>query len=583
MCGIAGQFRWTHTVDPQQVEQMCDALVHRGPDDSGVYLNPTKTVGLGHRRLSILDTSSKGGQPMVTPDKQVALVFNGMISNYLELRGELLAAGYKFRGHSDTEVVLNAYMEWGLQCLQRFRGMFAIVIWDGRTKELFLARDHFGVKPLYYAHHGSGFYFASELKALYQVNDLPRHFSQTSARDFLMYRFVPGSATIWKNIHKIAPGEYIHVAAGGSGREPKVSKHKYWQLEPGSNRPDQRLVQQKAQQLLERSTINNLSSDVPHGLFLSGGFDSATLAYMVRKNGEDINTYSIGFEGWEKSEHHAAFDTASFLNTRHHNKILSVPVDGFFDEAGRLYDDPFGGSSLWPTSLLCQNARKHITVALGGDGGDEIFAGYNWYPGSEAEVGSEAGFDAALQTYTKAMNWSTLSGSEVADLLSLEKGDITQTGDLFSEQIDRRVGGVKAFQLLDFHTFLPDVVLAKVDRAAMATSMEVRVPYLDVDLVDFMMSLSPDRYLSEQKRKPLLGNMLPAELTQAIELRPKQGFSAPVGHYMEASALWKRLEASKLLSDGIVCAGTSRKLAGNNRFHALFALNVFASWYDKWG
>lgn len=583
MCGIVGQLKWGETVNKHQLNMMRDTLLHRGPDDKGTYINNAKFVGLGHRRLSILDLSEKGSQPMSCKSGRVTLVFNGMIANYKALRDELAQCGYIFLGSSDTEVILNAYLEWGRSFLNRLRGMFSVAIWDEGIKCLLIARDHFGIKPLYYTFQEKSFYFASELKAFYPVETISRDISQASVRDFLFYRYTPYENTIWKGIYKVLPGECLTLSYSSWSTPPRVERYKYWCLTAADHKISETQLLSDVANILDRSVVDNLNSDVPFGVFLSGGFDSSTIAYLATRNGVDVNTYSIGFDKWDKSEHIAAAETASYLGTRHHEEIITIPDDGFFDECARIYDNPFGGTSFWPTSMLCQSVRKDITVALSGDGGDEIFAGYNWYPKQDFCPENSRECSVFFNAYMDKMTWSSLSGEEVTRLLGLNGPDRMGFGDLFHEVVDWSVGGIKALQKLDIETFLPDVVLSKVDRAAMAAGLEVRVPYLDPELVELVFSIDASSYVDPNVHKPLLQRLLPAELAAAVARRPKQGFSAPVGEFMSFNVLASHVLASKVVEDGILDKSEVSRLVETERFHALYALNVFACWYNKWG
>jgi asparagine synthase (glutamine-hydrolysing) len=577
MCGVAGIARWDGMVDATRLSAMESSLRHRGPDAMGQQLLAGGHIGLVHRRLSILDLSEAAAQPMTDASRSLWLSFNGMISNFRELRAELVAKGHAFRSDGDTEVILAAYAAWGTDSFPRLRGMFAFALWDDRSKTLFLVRDHFGIKPLYVAEQAGGVVFGSEVKSLLASGMVGRDLHPAALRDFFYYRYVPHERTILRGVEKLPPASYREYRFNG-GCDRLIGKRqcRYWSPTFARERYNENRFVAQVEEILVRSVNNNLVSDVPMGIFLSGGYDSATVAEIASRSHGSLNTYSIGFSGWDRSEHLLAAETAACLGTRHHTTILDVEVSDIFEEGAECYDDPFGGTSFWPTKRLCAIARREITVALGGDGGDEIFAGYNWYPKS-GTLGHEE-----IADYLKHMHWGHMSGDEVAELCSLSPQDRQIPGELLESSIDRALGGVKALQKLDLETFLPDVVLAKVDRAAMAHGLELRVPFLDPDLADYVFSADEQLYQKSGLLKPTLQRIVEPRLGNLLTDRPKQGFSAPLQNYIPFERLANDVRAGYAIADGVVNRGTVEKLIASHRYQPILALRIFEAWYARW-
>jgi asparagine synthase (glutamine-hydrolysing) len=375
MCGIAGRynFRSGRPVMTDQVTAMCDLIAHRGPDEAGVFT--ADAVGLGHRRLAIIDLTPGGRQPMTTADGSATVVFNGEVYNFAELRRDLETRGHRFRGRSDTEVLLAAYQQWGVDCLTRLRGMFAFAIWDTRQRQLFIARDRVGKKPLHYRLDRDGLVFASEVKAFFADQSFAASPDLSAISHYLSYQYVPSPYSAFAGVHKLPPASYLLVKDGD------VTVHRYWSL---SYTPKQRLSEADARDaLLERlreAVRLRLVSDVPLGAFLSGGIDSGSVvALMAELSASRVKTYSIGFEEEEYDELPYARMVAQRYGTDHHEFVVRPDAAAIIPTLVWHYDEPYADESAIPTYYLSQLTRQHVTVALNGDGGDENFAGYGRY------------------------------------------------------------------------------------------------------------------------------------------------------------------------------------------------------------
>lgn len=565
MCGLAGivEGRYGDSVNERVLLAMRDAQTHRGPDDAGLYL--AKGVGLGHRRLSIIDLDH-GHQPMVDEAAGLALIYNGEIYNFQALRAELEKQGAVFSSRSDTEVLLRAWQFWGEACLPRLRGMFAFAVWDMRTSRIFLARDPVGIKPLYYGFTRSGnLVFASELKGLMVHPDVDRKIDPQALEDYLALGYVPDPKSIYKGLSKLSPGHWLSWCAG----EPAPVAHPYWDLSFDVD-PDveEDTARARLRTLLDDSVASQMVSDVPLGAFLSGGVDSsAVVASMSRVAQEPVNTCSIGFDhsGFDETVH--ARQVARHLQTTHFEEHVGTQDYDLLDTLAGVYDEPFADSSALPTWRVCQLARRHVTVALSGDGGDENFAGYRRYRLHAWEGGLRARLPSGLRRplfgllggiYPKA-DWAPRPLRAKTTLQALAHDDVeayfhgvsttsaAMRQQLYSAAFKRELQGYSTLsvfrahaehaptehplllaQYLDFKTWLPGGILTKVDRASMAHGLEVRVPMLDHKLVEWAAGLPPALKLRRGEGKFILKKMLEPDLPHEILYRPKMGFRVPL-------------------------------------------------------
>ena len=582
MCGICGIFHTRETVPVARslLEQMNESQHHRGPDEGGLHLEDG--LGLGHRRLSIIDLSS-GQQPMYTPDEQVVVVYNGEIYNFQELATELSGLGYRFRTHCDTEVILYAWQTWGEACVERFRGMFAFALWDRSRQCLFLARDRLGIKPLYYATLPDGqLLFGSELKALFAHPGLSRTVEPRAVEDYFAYGYVPEPRTILQQAFKLPPGHTLTVVRG----QPVPATRAYWDVPFRflGNISEADAGAELVARLREAVQIR-LVSEVPLGAFLSGGVDSSSVVAMMAQLSEDpVKTCSIGFGDPRFNEASFAAQVAERYRTDH--RLQQVDPDDFalVDKLAELYDEPYADSSALPTYRVCELARRSVTVALSGDGGDENLAGYRryrWHTYEERVRGlvprglRRPLFGLLGGIYPKA-DWAPKVFRAKSTLEALARdpieGDfhsVSIMGDelrrgLFSADFRRELQGYEAVevlreharrapdsrplplvQYLDLKTYLPGDILTKVDRASMAHSLEVRVPILDHPLVEWMSGLPLDYKLRGREGKYLLKKSMEAHLPHDILYRPKMGFSVPLASWFRGP-LRERLKESVL-------------------------------------
>lgn len=555
MCGIAGFVNQARQGSYEILKSMNLAIFHRGPDDSGEYLSDTALTGLTFRRLSIIDLTTAGHQPMSNADRSLWIVFNGEIYNFKTLREELIRLGYSFRSKTDTEVILNAYAEWGESCLDKLNGMFAFAIWDTRKEKLFMARDRAGIKPLFYYHDAHHLIFASEIKAIKQYPGIELGIEETALYDFLTYLYIPTPKTLYKNIAKLPPG---HCATFEKG---KLNIRQYWDIDPAKKISiNEKDAIAEVQRLLTDSVKLQLVSDVPLGVFLSGGIDSSAVTALAQAQTDiPMQSFSIGFDVKEHSELPYAKTVSHHTGTLYNERIVSKEMGRDIEEfIINIFDEPFADSSAIPTYFVSALAREKVTVALSGDGGDEVFGGYNWYDRwIEAQGKSTVSrflFEAVSRVYPHQLRGYDKIASK--SLQSLELYSFLMGG--FTSDQKRRVLNNKykslfndydslwffkkywredidqftRMQYLDFKTYLNDDILTKVDRTSMITSLETRVPLLDHRLVEFAFSLPTEiRNKGFEKKyifKKAMENLLPAE----ILYRTKKGFSIPSNKWM---------------------------------------------------
>ena len=568
MCGIVGIWdsRGTRTIERNVLVRMNQSQHHRGPDETGLHLAPG--VGLGHKRLSIIDLAS-GQQPLFNEDGSVVVVYNGEIYNYGELIPELTALGHVFRTRSDTEVIVHAWESWGEACVDRFRGMFAFALWDERQQTLFLARDRLGVKPLFYAHLPDGqFLFGSELKSLLAHGALDRTIDPRSVEDYFALGYVPEPRTIFTSAHKLSPGHTLCLRRG----QPAAQPRRYWDVRfTGANTISEEDAQAELVERLRESVRLRMIAEVPLGAFLSGGVDSsAVVAMMAGRSAEPVNTCSISFEDPSYDEAVFAQQVADQYKTRHF--VDRVETDDFdlIDTLAALYDEPYADSSAIPTYRVCQLARKHVTVALSGDGGDESFGGYRRYRMHMGEERMRSALPLGLRQqlfgtlgrwYPKAdraprflrakSTFQALARNSVDAYfngVSIFRDDMREA--LFSPEFKRSLGGYRAaevfhghaqradtedplstIQYLDMQTYMIGDINTKVDRASMAHALEVREPLMDHSLVEWVASLPSSLKLRGGEGKWLLKKAMEPHLPHNILYRPKMGFAVPLARW----------------------------------------------------
>jgi asparagine synthase (glutamine-hydrolysing) len=628
MCGICGILNYEsgQKVENSDVHRMCQVMRHRGPDDEGIYVK--NNVGIGMRRLSIIDLAS-GHQPISNEDGTVWIVFNGEIYNHKQIRAELEQRGHRFATNSDTEAILHAYEEYGEACPEKLNGMFGFAIWDENKQRLFIARDRIGIKPMYYYHDGKRFVFGSELKALLQVRDIPRRVNPPALDNFLTFEYVPAPLSIFESIYKLEPGHSLLCENG------KIHKRRFWKLGYDIRPRSENEICEELVSILQDAVKIRLMSEVPLGAFLSGGIDSSTIvALMSRVMDRPVKTFSIGFEDSTYNELKYARIIAQKFKTEHHEFTIKPDAVDLTQNLVRNYvDEPFGDFSLFPTYLVSKMAREYVTVTLSGDGGDELFAGYDHYianrigqiyqsipgifrkgliepilkrvPPTEKKKGlinrakrfvEGAQLPADLQ-HTRWMIF--LSAYEKNLLYSPDFQDHIRNFDSYAhvrhffknapttDPLDQQ-------EYVDIHTYLVDDILVKVDRMSMATSLEARVPFLDHRVVEFSATIPSQLKLaglSHQKTKYILKKAMENILPHEIIYRGKEGFSIPIKNWLKNELkpmLLDVLSPERIKSEGFFNPEYVEQLKREhfqnieNHSHRLWALMMFGIWYDNY-
>jgi asparagine synthase (glutamine-hydrolysing) len=559
MCGIAGIADSAHeAVDPAVVHRMCQSIVHRGPDDEGILVRPG--IGLGMRRLSIIDIAG-GHQPIFNEDRSVAVVYNGEIYNFPDLRRELEQRGHKFYTASDTEVIVHLYEEHGPDCVRKLRGMFAIALYDERRHSLLLARDRLGIKPLHYAFVNGRLFWGSEIKAILAAAPELAEVDSSALLQYFYFGYIPDPLTAFSFIKKLPPGHLLQFEDG------EISVRQYWDLPKYgiySPRSEEQCLEQLEHLLAEAVKIR-LISDVPLGALLSGGTDSSTVvALMARAASGPVKTFSIGFRDADFNEAPYARKVAEHFGTEHHELILEPDVVQTVDALTRSLEEPFGDSSMLPTYYISCLARRHVTVALSGDGGDEAFAGYDryrmhlhdrsfdWIPQASRDFYREhvhglvpykvPGRNLA---YSISLPWQEryIEGVSLRPFqreMSLLSADFASNGKKdpfaqFRDYLDYAPAEDPLGRVLylDSKTYLPGDILTKVDRMSMATSLEARVPILDHIVLEWVTGLAPEWKLRGREQKYLLKKLAErVGVPREVLYRPKQGFALPLRHWM---------------------------------------------------
>ena len=644
MCGISGIWeRNGCSVQDlkRRVAAMTQTLSHRGPDDSGVWLSREASIAFGQRRLAIIDLSPMGHQPMISANGQYAITFNGEIYNFRELRTELEGRGVRLRGHSDTEVIVEGFAQWGVKStIARLNGMFAIAAWDAAKRQLFLARDRMGEKPLYWAIFDGLVLFGSELKALRAHPGWKPSLSRGAIAGFLRHSYVPGPFTIYEGVYKLPPAGFVKIASGG---RPDVGV--YWDLagvvaqgRRDMHRADEEELVDELDALLHDAVSRRMVADVPLGAFLSGGYDSSTVvALMQRASPRPVRTFTISFENpaFDESKHAEA--VARHLGTDH----TTFPVSGaealdVVPKLAEMYDEPFADPSQVPTHIVSALTRKRVTVALSGDGGDELFSGYDRYRWTESVWRPSAKMPLALRRlassgirvvppgafdsmaryvpYLRRVSHVGQKAHRLAQILSLPSIDSAyyQVAASHDQNPDNLVKGsqevrtacwsqnlemllpdpVDRMRYLDMCTYLPDGVLTKVDRASMAVALEVRVPLLDHRLVEWMWRLPSFQNARARRPKHLLRRVLARYVPDRVVERPKMGFGVPLADWLRGPLRnWGEdlmneagLNAGDIFDVKAIRSLWAEFLNGDNeRYFLIWNILMFQAWHRRWG
>lgn len=573
MCGITGyiNFDGMREIIPGVLKNMSDVIYHRGPDDEGFFIE--KNVGLGFRRLSIIDLST-GHQPLANEDSTVWIVFNGEIFNYQELQENLIKQGHVFKTKSDTETIVHLYEQYGTECLQYLRGMFGFAIWDSRKKQLFCARDRFGIKPFYYYTDNEKFVFGSEIKAILKAGNIDKSLSYEALDSYFAFGYITSDLSIYKNIKKLQPGCYLVLSFKD---KVSVQVQRYWeiQFEPDYSKTEDQWSNE-IEACLSETVKLHMISDVPLGAFLSGGIDSSAVVAMMAKNSSrPIKTFSIGFKEQKFNELKYASEVAKKYGCEHYEQIVEPESISLLPKLVNAYDEPFADSSAIPTYYVSKMARENVTVALSGDGGDELFAGYDIYARLKKIYSFPFNFRSSF--YNKLI-WGNVhklipgagKGKNFSYYLSQDKKylgsnstfwnkkdrekyvlnnhpaiNYAQTSELYKEGILRKGVNhdfITNLQYLDLQTYMVDDILTKVDRASMLNSLEVRVPLLDHKFAELSFKIPSNLKFRGRLRKYIFKRSMSPYLPESILKHPKQGFGVPL-------SLWFKEELKEYVND----------------------------------
>lgn len=622
MCGIAGIACFGDIPPPryEQLKGMCDTLIHRGPDDEGIDIRDG--VGMGMRRLAIIDLPG-GKQPISNEDDTIRVVFNGEIYNFRELRSDLTSRGHRFSTRSDTEVIVHAYEEYGPGFPKRLNGMFAFSLHDGKNRKLILARDHIGIKPLYYAFNGNRLVWGSEIKAILASGLVERELNLDALGEFMAWEYVPGTRTLFKGISQVGPGEMVEVDLDA----PEFRPVEYWDVPLHGSAHFKRKEEwvEEVEGKIKECTGRQLVSDVPLGAFLSGGVDSS----MIVASMGEAKAYSIGFDDPTYNELRWAKKVAGHLKVSHHTEIIRPEVESLFHNLVHFMDDPIGDFSIFPTYLVSKMARQYVTVALSGDGGDELFGGYETYladqkarqyvrlpaplrdhviepmvrtlrprPAKKGLVNKAKRFLEGLEQRAELghARWRIFGSAETRrELFTAEALEHIETPpeshilDLFRRAGER--DPLNRSLYVDLKSYLCDDILTKVDRMSMAVSLETRVPYLDPEMVELAFAIPAKWKVSGGRTKILLKNVAERHIPRDCIYRPKEGFSIPIKNWLcKELRQWmgEVLDARTIAGDGLFRAGTVSRLMKEhlsgqaNHSHVLWSLIVFQSWKRHW-
>ena len=635
MCGIAGFIDYQNSSSETVLRSATDILSHRGPDGSGyAFLQLEQCqIGLGHRRLSIIDLSNAASQPMSY--KHFKIVFNGEIYNYAEIKTVLLQKGHQFETHSDTEVIIHAWEEWGGAMIDQFIGMFAFVIYDSLKKELTCYRDRAGVKPFYYYWHEGLFLFSSELKSFHQHPRFKKVINKEAIHQYFQYGYIMAPLSIFEHTHKLIPGHYLQFSI----EKKSIQINKYWDVFDAYNKPKLDISEAEAKTKLHELLISacnyRMVADVPVGVFLSGGYDSTAVTALIQsQQTEKLKTFTIGFHEEDHNEAVFAKEVASHLKTDHTEYYCTtkeaqdiIPTIPFFS------DEPFGDSSIIPTTLVSQLARKQVTVALSADAGDEVFAGYPKYTQSVDFLRHMNRFPSLLrkssshilnfipdalligitgnkavpikkQRFVELLQKNKLSSDDLMNVLFSQVYTNQQLKGLLSEDINQPasffttghllrddLGSLDKILAIDYKTYMVDDILCKVDRAGMSTSLEGREPLLDHRIVEFAAEIPEAYKVKGNSRKHLLKEIVHEYVPKQIMDRPKMGFSVPVAKWLKEDLKYYKDEfmtEADFASHGLFKQSGVNHIInqfykGDRNYNSLFwYLLMFQMWYKKW-
>jgi len=622
MCGIVGIID-KERVDIECLTRMTDVISHRGPDDSGIWLNPDHTLGFGHRRLAILDLSSNASQPMFDPQLNISLIFNGEIYNFAEIRNNLEKEGHVFRSNSDTEVLLKSYAHWGLDCLSHLQGMFAFALYDGTRNKVLLARDRAGKKPLYYSASGHRFVFASELKSLVQNHFFSKELDIEALNSYFALGYIPGEMAIYKDARKLPAGSWLLL----NPLDMSFTVKPYWSIPP-QEQPEETSTANLLsgfESLFMDAVSKRMVADVPYGALLSGGLDSSLIvAAMSRISDKPIKTFSIGFEERDHDERPYARQIADYFKTEHTEQIIRMDNLNILEELMDAFDEPFADASMVPTHYLMKMVRDEVTVALSGDGGDEVFGGYHAYSRTMFDQKTDFAFTRPLKKL------AVICGSFLPDSMYGKQRLLRQTMSPEESFLDRRMAGyfrhnmrqqlftssildelgekfqapeIRGLHCLesgdgdllyrltasDYKTYLADDILVKVDRASMWNSLEVRSPFLDHRIVDFSFKSVPSNMKLHGSTLKYIPKMLAKKiLPQGFMIERKWGFAVPLKKWFRGDMGQKWIDRCLGDTSDFFRGDFVKRLFAEHRAgladHStqLFSVICFALWKERW-
>jgi len=632
MCGISGFIDFSHQSSFEVLTKMTDTLYHRGPDGSGCEFLKTNAfqIGFGHRRLSIIDLSATGKQPMQF--EHLWITFNGEVYNYNEIKKELLSLNHQFFGHSDTEVILHAFAQWGISCIEKFIGMFAFVIYDTKKEEFFCVRDRAGIKPFFYYWQDGLFLFASELKAFHQHPHFKKEINLDAVAAFMQFGNVPTPHCIFNNCYKLKPGHYLRFELHTS----EILIHKYWDVYDAYNKPKLDISFSEAkietEKILKSAFDYRMVSDVPVGVFLSGGYDSACVTALLQKDRtEKLKTFTIGVPDIGLNEAPYAKDVAKYLGTEHYEyECTQSEALDLITDLPYYYDEPFADSSAIPTTLVCLMAKKQVTVALSADAGDEIFAGYNRYdymmkhgkklnqipgflrkgtsrlmntiPSNKIPVlKNKYNFHNRYEKLKgllndpspKNMMLSLSKQFKDSQLKKIMKSDFLHIETAYlSDTLHKDFHSPLSYMMaIDYQTYLVDDILQKVDRASMTASLEGREPFLDHRVIEWAAQL-PDHYkYYKGSKKYILKEIVHQYIPKKLMDRPKMGFAIPIENWLMFDLKDKvlyYLDDKKIIEQGILNVDFIREIKSNfysgkkELANKLWYILMFQMWHEKW-
>lgn len=561
MCGIIGIVDYENSIDRDILDKMCKIIAHRGPDDQGIYID--KNIGLGHRRLSIIDLSKAGHQPMCNEDGSIWITYNGEIYNFKELRNDLEKKGHRFKSDTDTEVIIHAYEEYSEDCLKLFNGMFAFGIWDSNKKQLFLARDRIGQKPLVYYVKNNLFIFGSEIKSLVLHPGFKKKINFDAISHYLTFQYIPHPLTVFEDCFKLSPGHYLIY------RNNEINIKEYWDLNyEAVNKPED-YFEKEIIKHLDRSTKVRLMSDVPLGAFLSGGIDSSAVVAFMSKYIDRVKTFSIGFDYEEYDETKYARIVAEKFNTEHHEFIVKADMSKILPKLAWVYDEPFGDKSALPTFFVSKLAKKYVTVVLSGDAGDENFAGYNRYDIIKEKSYEYKPFHFLPEEKNKLFNVNFRSRVDSREILM-------RYYNKFNDKLNK-------LTYSDIKLYLPDCLMNKIDIASMVNSLEVRSPFLDFKFMEFAAKIPPNIKLKNCKKKYILKRALRKYLPKKILYREKMGFGIPLEPWFGKdlkSYISDVLMNKESFSNRYFNINHVKKIIDNNVSFKLWNLLMLEKWFE---